>query len=256
MRVRNGWLETSCVEFEHPKTQSQIGLIGMMHVGSPDYYQWVQTYMDNRASAGARIHYESIREPTTEEKEQDPEMAAIFDQTVGVPNLATDHVIKEWGMVKQVDAVKLPADAECYDLSAVKFVEAVGFADLASRVQEYEKGAKAFARFDPEVRDLCVRGVFRLLPHMEFSTRFITAAGRSTAPRNQAELDGIRQTLEADPGARISVFWGEGHMDGLIKGVRKMDYRQTNKWHVPAVPIGGEQRLKKPSKWAHAPVAS
>lgn len=218
---------------------SEVILQGMSHIAPATFYQHVQQEMNDVTAKGYKVLFEGVMDGTAEE------MAALSDQekkAAQVLERLTDlyPVIADMDGNKTQREVKYPDDAVRADLNSDKIAQmvvAAGFKSelilgILDRVPKESIHTPGMAQAKQKKRSWWYRPFFAI-------GYFIgNIFGRAVAwylfsPVKEVLVDRrdevCVQTLEAQGGRNVLIHYGEGHVPGIVKLLKKSGWQVVDK---------------------------
>lgn len=240
VRIRSGEIQTPIYEFAHPFTDSVVSVVGMIHIGTPKYYEAVTNYIDDAERLGSVVHYEFIRDD-----------GSVLDEAIGIDRELEDRFVKAMGIMGefgrtllggafQAEELEYPAHWQNNDMTRQSFMEALGLEGVQRIADRLERMTELRERFGDERVAKLMRVSFKLLPLlMPLEELFGDSHERTVIvdQRNQIALNGVRTAIQTDPAQRITLLWGSGHAPGLKRGLLNFGYRQQSKQWLGALAV-------------------
>jgi hypothetical protein len=230
-------LQAPVCEYERDDTGSNIALVGMIHVGSQEYFDRIGAYVGHREAAGAAVHYELTKPFTPEEREQHPEYSGLdleLKQAM-LGNIALFS--RPFNLVYQTKALRYSPEWQNHDMSALEIIDSLGIDEVRKTIENAKRIQQAEIFNDTDMLRLAVHGAFRLVPLVS-AVRRLRGKDKTQEVivdrRNAVALAAVRNTLGADPAADLTLIWGAGHLPGLGKGLQQMGYELRRKAWVNA----------------------
>lgn len=241
-RVRSAMVQTPIIEMGHPETGSSVSLIGMIHIGHPDYYAAISEYVDARETEGYGVHYERVRG-----------LAAPLDGPVigpnslrssfpDVPPPVISPAPRTAGIINQNDVLAHRPGWKNFDMDAGEVRDALGDEKYVNLKMGFDRMERI--RDPDEVEGIplwIMSATVRAVPLVMRAVRVWRGKDEMDTvlleQRNQRAIQGVAETIAADRSANIALIWGSAHAPGIRKGLKQLGYKQTWQRWVNALPV-------------------
>jgi hypothetical protein len=238
-RVHDGMYQTPLCEFEHPQTGSNIGVVGVIHLGEQSYFDTVSDYILDREDAGAQVHYEGLKPAS---KVESVKFKAEAKQAEAMANsLNTMHYViaEALGVQSQGESIDYASSWQNHDIGRVELVRLLGAKGVSRLTQLGDRAEKLEAALSPELLAATLRAAFRFTPIFIPMGIVLRRHERKILVdhRNEIALAGIDDTLSEEPDRDIALLWGAGHLPGIGKGLQQRGYRLTDRSWLSAFPL-------------------
>jgi hypothetical protein len=238
---RSAVATTSILTFNHLHDGQVVTLVGLKHIGHPEYYQQIQDRLANLTMAGAMVHYEGIRSPSNQALRSasrvDRLKIALADRTFTAPSRW--GWLEEFGLVSQWKGLRFDHTWENHDATTL---------DLARR----ESLRSAFGRWaGTSLLNLFLSSVSDARMRETVLPSFISDAEANTdmpqqlentrdgkvliSYRNEIALQDMDSYHASQPDAPIALLWGEGHLPGLGRGLSTRNYEMVHQERLVAI---------------------
>ncbi len=237
--------------YEHPEFHDRALLIGMIHMGRPDYYEHIQAFVDEHEKNGAAVHYELVGFADSK---------AV--QSVSHINRLKLHLEQEFdGMLGDFGRAIFQGDnASVFDAG----VDHVSQAALTYRQswENHDTDDLDIARHQKLVALLGRYAVMRLVK-LAMHSRSVRSAIEETARRtllelpsadqdkaekpspldpssvlidyrNEIALTALDRHFERTPGSELVLIWGVGHLAGIGAGLVERGFELVDTQEVHA----------------------
>ena len=243
-------LEVAVTSFKHPKTEVQVDLVGVIHIGDRAYYEKLNKMFKNYDA----VLFEMVGDPR-KIKKADPKkntsavtvmqrwMKTVLelDFQLDIVDYKHDHFIHA-DMDQKTFAKRMEDRGE----SLLSLMWKMMQQDLA-REQRGEPVPQIDAfdllrvLFSPNRGTEMKRLIARNMSELETAMNALEAGDGTViiTERNKVALKVLRKTLEDDDKKRIAIFYGAGHMPDMEErmmnkfGVRRTGTTWLTAWHLP-----------------------
>ncbi len=240
------WNVTTPIDtFERPETGSIIDIVSVIHVGQPSYYGILGKYIMGRQDEGFEVQYEQISYNSDTPlksgiltKIKDKIDDAKTDATVDI-DLAVDRAT---GWIHQRDDLLFrPEGARNIDMD---YSEVLTHENLMYKIYElisFKVGQRKVARLvrqDPQLLEEFLFGEMKKTV-VRHETGQINSRRRNKkvtiGMRNERALEGVDESLDLNPSAKLVLIWGRGHLEGLQAGLTDRGYEHAERKEVEAI---------------------
>ncbi|MEI8223956.1 MAG: TraB/GumN family protein [bacterium] len=227
---REKHLCTPVVHLVHPKTKRRIILMGMMHVGDPEYFQELQHVLNTLKEY--RVLYEGIGTINAEQKllfsEKEQEIFNAMEKSMSDRNIMSAFL----RLQGQRDGLNYEASWIRTDMSQFDLIRA-----MAAKGLGWTKAPK-FPGVNEKIESLIVTWLLNaLLIRMQVLFLFLKlfhfgkeekAALQDIiiTERNKIAVDGILEHVQHD---HVVSIWGAAHLPGMISLLNKQGYREQER---------------------------
>lgn len=227
----------------------KIEVIGMIHIGSPSYYEKVQKRID-QIDFG---FYEQIKPSSIEEVK--PEKQGYYEGFKEFSKLY-DNLARYMGLVGQKDRLNYDADAwRNSDMSLAEYINSLPEKELKRITQSLNPKVlfelEFFHKVHPDecaklVRETAFffyrhRFLFKITPYL---SSFFTEGGFSLDPyghskvtvglRNDRLFNYVGPELESADSGKLGIVYGAGHLNGVEKFLKSRGYEKARQDRVMA----------------------
>jgi uncharacterized protein YbaP (TraB family) len=227
---REKHLCTPVVYLVHQKTKKKIILMGMMHVGDPEYFQELQHVLNTLK--GYQVLYEGIGTVTAEQKllfsEKEQEIFDAMEKSMSDRNIMSAFL----RLQGQRDGLNYEASWIRTDMSQFDLIRS-----MAARGLKWTKAPK-FPSRNKKIESLVVTWLLNaLLVRMQVLFLFVKLLhlGKEDKAalqdiiineRNKVAVDGILEHVQHN---HVVSIWGAAHLPGMISLLNKQGYREQER---------------------------
>lgn len=229
---------TRVYDFEHERTDSTIGLVGVVHVAERSYFDDLQREIDTHVSDNTIVHLEGI---------DGDEKSSLFGRFACIAygdNLIPVQNTQEAILTTPDRAyLQFPAWAETHDISYADIDAQLTandrmFIRICMAAGRISSIIDRLASLMPSISDDS-EGTSRRMPHdtnmqqgnriMRILDGYVTHHFESLDKilidsRNEHALHAVDEALDLNPNAEQLLVWGDEHLAGLCDGIKDRGY--------------------------------
>jgi hypothetical protein len=229
-------IATPINKFEHPDSGSQIDIVSVVHVGTPDYYRKLGNYIMERQANGFTVHYETISSDEEITQPTNPIESLKTRVQEARTDVSADNLIlveDHSNYTTQCDSDMFNiSDAKNYDIAEADYVRRSGLLKLTRNWISARRLNRKLERAADKGSDAMDELIFGLLKKDidEIASGTLRNKRRDRVTihaRNQIALEGIDTALSDNPSAKLLLVWGIGHLAGLKSGLTDRGYART-----------------------------
>ena len=237
------WKVTTPInQFAHLETGSQIDIVSTVHVGQPDYYRKLSSYIMARQDEGFAVHYESIADGDKAEPSNTLEHMKWRVHEARIDASADSLVLAETGSKYTIqDDKKLfrRSGSENHDITNADLVHQTTLAAALGKLMSARKLRRKLEKASAKGPDILDEAVFSVLKEEVDKVKAdrTRTKGRDKITiglRNQVALEGVDAVLAENPAAQLVLIWGIGHLAGLKSGLFYRGYTHTDSQEIYA----------------------
>ncbi len=241
-------VQTPIHTYTHPWYESQVDLIGMIHIAQAPYYDTIQTIIDTKEAEGAAVHYEKIKQNTPEEHANaDPLTIAKASQLrtmmKGIYGILEDL---DLGLVKQLDSLTYPEHWQNHDATELDIASRLGSFTVMRHVGLIKLITSGFNLLDgdeerQQKRDILLKALHSATqeesPREKLIKKVLFGSLDDTILdyRNNIALRAYDRQQRVDPKAATVLIWGAGHLKGLGAGLARRGYKKVHEQKLVAI---------------------
>lgn len=227
--------------FIHPEFESQVNVIGMMHVAQPNYYRIIQAIVDHRDNAGAIVHYEGIKSMSADDLASAPRSVVIKAEYSRDIFQQVYSWFDEVGLVRQKNALNYHKHWENHDMTESELLDRLnGFALRRQRTLTNFLG-KMHRKAEYEARQEFILSILKKTMDSDRTNNWMAKLLLGVQneiiidDRNAIALSAFDEQQQADPEADVVLLWGAGHLPGLGVGLQKRGFVKVDVQKVTAI---------------------
>lgn len=233
-------ITTPIDSFINLETGSQVELVSLVHVGTPQYYQQLGRYIMGKQDEGFTVQYEEVASEAIPDKSGRLDRVKMRIQRARMDQVANGYVAIELGSgytAQDYDQLFRTEGSERRDITDLDAIQKSSLLTLALVYAEARLSArklKEVARKSPDKMDDKVFDIIKSNVDGVSKKKLLPRPGNKVTikMRNQAALEGVDDALVNDQAARLVLIWGLGHLAGLEAGLLERGYEHVERHEV------------------------